>query len=317
VTEGGQARPLLDRSVWNAGWIRSTLLIALTAGGITGAISFFLPKTYKAEAKLLPDFENQDGTLAGLAAASGLAGMLSQFGSVENPVLTYPEILSSRVLLERVLLSPYPLNTQTQGANVLRALGVHGSGPREATEDGARRLLELTSVRPNPRSGIITISAVSRDSVLSAYIVQRMLEELDRFNLESRESHGRAARIFVEGRVEDSRRELARAEEALATFHTANIRIGNSPQLRLEQSRLEREVETRTELYRLLARQYEMSRIEEKRNTPTFSVVDPPRPPVRKYQPRILLNILVAVASAIGLRFVAAYLPLLRGQIRE
>src|SRR6185436_6731169 len=95
---------------------------------------------------------------------------------------------------------------------------------------------------------------------------------------------------------------LSRAEQSLTHFREANLRIGNSPQLQLELARLEREVETRSELYRLLARQFEMARIEEKRDTPTFSIIDPARPPVRKHSPRTLVNMAIAFAGTIGAR---------------
>jgi uncharacterized protein involved in exopolysaccharide biosynthesis len=76
---------------------------------------------------------------------------------------------------------------------------------------------------------------------------------------------------------------------------------------------LEREVETRSELYRLLAREYESARIEEKRDTPTFTIVDPPRPPVRKYRPKTAVNALIALFTVIGVRaFLARFEELRR-----
>lgn len=113
----------------------------------------------------------------------------------------------------------------------------------------------------------------------------------------------------------EARAELGSAEEALAAFRRSNVRIANSPQLQLEQSRLERNIQSRSVIYDLLARQYEVARIEEKRDTPTFSVVDPPKPPVRKYRPQILVNMVVAVLGAVVLRITVALLPGLRREL--
>jgi uncharacterized protein involved in exopolysaccharide biosynthesis len=294
-------------------WARNTLLIAVLAGILAGLVSLFLPKTYRAEAKILPDMANDNGSgLAGLAAASGLSGFLSQFGTMENPILTYPEVLSSRTLLERVALSPYSSGSG-KTSNILQALGVTAKAPREAMEQGVHELGTVVSVRPNPRSGLITVDAVTRDSVLSAVIVQRMLDELGRFNFESRSSKGRAAREFIAGRLVEAKEELVSAEDALAGFRRSNIRIDNSPHLQLGLARMERLVQTRSEVYNLLIRQYEVARIEEKRDTPTFSVIDPPRPPVRKYRPKILVNAFVAMLAAIGLRIMIGLIPAFMG----
>jgi uncharacterized protein involved in exopolysaccharide biosynthesis len=134
-----------------------------------------------------------------------------------------------------------------------------------------------------------------------------MLAELDRFNVESRASQGQATRKFVEKRMEEAQQEMSQAEQALASFRESNVHIGNSPQLRLREERLTREVMGRAELYQLLARQYEMARIEEKRDTPTFSVIDEAKPPVRKYRPKVLLNTVAALAGALLLQFAFVY----------
>jgi uncharacterized protein involved in exopolysaccharide biosynthesis len=304
VSQPGTSWEVSWKSAWHLLWKRSTLIVAIVAGILTGAVSLALPKSYRAEAKILPNLVDQGGSpLRGLAA-SGLESFLSgAFPGAENPILTYPEIMSSRTVLERVVLSPYPPGTINPRATVLSALGVPSAPPRLMIEQGIARLRDIGKVYANPRSGIIVVSAVTHDSLLSASIVQRMLDELERFNAISRASQGHAAREFVEARLKEARAELAASEQALANFRQTNVHLNNSPQLQLQDARLDREVQTRVDIYRLLAREYESARIEEKRERPTISIIDPPRPPVRKYRPRVLLNVLVGMSCAIGLRF--------------
>jgi len=316
VSETGGAQNTSPSPWLNVTWLKTTLFLALALAAVTGIISFLVPKSYRAEAKILPNSApSSTSSLLGLAAASGFGDLVSSsLGSRDVPILTFPEILTSRDLLERVALSPYPPDSSRHSGNVMNAVGIRGSN-RNAVDKGTTRLGELIRVDSNLRSGIISVSAVTRDSVLSAYVVQRMLDELDRFNVESRASRERATREFVDGRLKDAQRELSEAEQALARFRETNLRIGNAPQLELEQARLERDVVTRSELYRLLAREFEMARIEEKRDTPTFSVVEPPKPPVRKYRPRIVFNVVVAFLCAVGLRTLTARMkfPTFRG----
>jgi uncharacterized protein involved in exopolysaccharide biosynthesis len=284
-------------------WLRTTLLYALAAGALAAGISLVLPKTYRSAGKILPNYSGSAASsLLNLAAASGFGDMLSgDLSNVENPVVTYPEILTSTNILERVAFSSYPPSSTNPSNTVMKAIRVRGDD-RRSLDRAVRLLRTITAVDANPRTGVISVSAVTRDSVLSAYIVQRMLSELDHFNVESRSSRGRATREFVEARLAEAKKALASSEQSLAAFRQGNIRVTGSAQLQLEQARLEREVESRSELYRLLAREYESARIEEKRDTPTFTVVDPPRPPVRKYQPKTTVNALVALFAAIGVR---------------
>jgi len=285
-------------------WLRISA-ICLLAAALTAVVSLIVPKTYKAESRILPSAPGSNSSsLLALAAGSGLADFLSGQISTENPILTYPEILHSTTLMERTLLSPA---SPAAGTRIVDALDIKERTSRETVDEGIRTLRIVTDVRANPRSGLITVSAVTRDSVLSAVIVQRMLAELDHFNVESRASQGQATRIFVEKRMEEARQEMSQAEEALASFRGSNVHIGNSPQLRLREERLTREVMGRSELYQLLARQYEMARIEEKRDTPTFSIIDEARPPVKKYRPKVVLNTVVALAGAALLQLAYVY----------
>jgi uncharacterized protein involved in exopolysaccharide biosynthesis len=254
---------------------------------------------------------------ADLLDAAGVSGALGAALVGENPALTYPEIIESRWVLERTLLARYPPSDTTSPQTVLSSLGVRGPNMRERMYRGVRLLTRLVTVSANPRSGIIQVAVVSKDSLLSAFTANRLVEELQRFNLETRASRGRAARRFIEQRLADTKASLVRAEAALAQFRTSNLRIGNSPGLLLEQARLERDVAIQSDLYLLLSRQFELARVEELRDTPTFSVLEPAVPPVRKYRPLVIINALSAAAFAIGLFYLRAALERRRLPRRE
>jgi uncharacterized protein involved in exopolysaccharide biosynthesis len=149
---------------------------------------------------------------------------------------------------------------------------------------------------------------VSGDSVLSAYLVQSLLVELNRFNLESRASRGKASREFIQARLQEAKADLLGAERSLALFRAANLRIGNSPDLQTEQARLEREVMFKVELYRLLVQQYELARIEEERDTATFTVIEKAVPPVRKHRPLTLVNMAIALLASLSIQIGLPYL---------
>jgi uncharacterized protein involved in exopolysaccharide biosynthesis len=279
--------------------IGRALLWALSAGILAAGVTFFIPKTYRAQTKILPTRGGSSTLSSELLDAAGVSGALGgMLGGADNAVLTFPEIITSTVVLERTLQSPYPPGDTDPRRTTLLALGVHGDFDRTNVYKGVRKLREAVTVSANPRSGIITIAVVARDSVLAAHVANTLVLELDRFNIETRASKGKASREFIQERLQETQRDLSAAEARLDRFLEANVRIGNSPALLSEQTRLRRDVDIQSDLYRLLARQYEMARVEERRDTPTFTVLETARPPVRKFRPHLVLNVLAAALAA-------------------
>ena len=287
--------------------VRRAILLALLCGFCAGAVSLWLlPRTYRAEAKILPS-AGGSSPIEDLASSAGLPGVLEIASSRrENPIQTYPEILTGREVLDRTLLRTVLTSRGT--TTVLKSMEVRGGTERERVFRGRTKLRKSFSVAANPRTGIISIFVVTRDSVLSASVVSALVDELDRFNVETRRSRGRAVREFVGTRLDRARDDLGQAETALAAFRESNLRIGNSPALQLQQIRLQRDVEIQGDLYRLLSRQYELARIEEYRDTPTFTLLEAATPPFRKYGPRTLVNttgaLIAGLLLALGAEFV-------------
>jgi uncharacterized protein involved in exopolysaccharide biosynthesis len=283
--------------------LRTCLWAAIAAAGAIG-VSMLLPRTYRAEAKILPAATSGGLLAAGsdLMDASGLSGLLGgSLGGSENPILTFPEILLSRPVLERTLLTSEARTSRGPSPNVLAALEVRGPDERERLYRGVRALSRKIGIAANARSRIIEVSVVTRDSVLSAFIVNTLLTELNTFNVTTRTTHGRDLREFVESRLADTKQSLARAEDQLAAFQRSNLRIGNAPGLELTRDRLQREVSIQSDVDQLLERQYQMASIEEHRDTPSFTVLEPAQPPVRKYRPSLLFNGLSAACAAVAL----------------
>src|SRR6266850_2239232 len=141
---GRRQKPAIGAFLGNRDWIRGTVILGVIVASVTLVGSLLWPKSYRAEAKILPNPSGSPtSSLMGLAAASGIGDLLSgTLGGSENPVLTYPEILSSRALLERVALSPF---ARTPGKTVMNALGFH-SASRQDIEKAVRELGEITRV---------------------------------------------------------------------------------------------------------------------------------------------------------------------------
>jgi uncharacterized protein involved in exopolysaccharide biosynthesis len=119
------------------------------------------------------------------------------------------------------------------------------------------------------------------------------------FNKEQRVSRAQALRAFLEGRVLTAQAELGAAENALRAFYEKNRSWQNSPGLVVDERRLRRQVETVSDLYLSLRREYESARIDEVNTTPVITIVDRAVPPQRPYWPR--WDVLLVTTAALGL----------------
>jgi uncharacterized protein involved in exopolysaccharide biosynthesis len=133
----------------------------------------------------------------------------------------------------------------------------------------------------NQRTGVVRISARTKDSAISHDIVSNILDEVNRFNVERRRTQASQERQFAEQRLAETRVQVASAEAALQSFLQRNREYRNAPQLSFEADRLTRELTLRQGLYTTLLQSYEQARLEEVRNTPVVSIVERPREPVR------------------------------------
>ncbi len=133
-----------------------------------------------------------------------------------------------------------------------------------------------------------------------------MLDEVNLFNLNRRQGEASAQRVFIEKRVADAQSELRQAEENLQSFLTLN-REFRSPSLQLEFDRLNRVVTMRQQLYTSLAQAYETAKIEEVRDLPVITVIEPPELPIEPTAHggtrRTLLGLLIGGLAGVLLAF--------------
>jgi uncharacterized protein involved in exopolysaccharide biosynthesis len=245
------------------------------------------------------------------APPGALGQLATQFGlslgrsTTASPAF-YADLLQSRGLLRSVLLTRYTLGGERPfDGTLLDYLRVRAPTIEERTFIGIKRLRSDLSVSFDARTAIVRFAVATSNPELSARIVNRMIELLNEYNLRSRQAQGRAEREFVEQQLEPLHRELVAAEEALVAFSARN-RVISAPELRAEESRLERQVQLRQQLYIGLAQSLAAARIEEVRNTPVVTVIEQPEGLVEPLRRHTVRKTLIAFVAA-GM-LVAAYI---------
>ena len=235
------------------------------------------PDSYEAESKFLT--QGSSSAASGLAAAFGFGG-----GESGEGVGFYQALLDSRQLLKEAALTEYRFAVDDElGDSIIgNVLEVFEMGPVNEPVDadqllGAVSLLRnMINVGIDGRSGMVILVTITPWPEFSELLNRRLLELTNTFNLERRQSQAAAERRFVEGRLRVRGAELKAAEDELEQFLDRNRSIESSPQLQFQRARIQRRVTLADQVFTTLSQAYEQARIDEVRNTPVVTIVDPP-----------------------------------------
>ena len=274
-------------------------------------------RSYAAVTTFIPEAERQTANLSGLAAQFGL----DIGGAVGgNSPQFYVDLLHSPHILRQVVDTRFAFDTDTGRVegNLVELLNVQPAPPAVRRELAVRRLRDATNVNVMARTGVVELRVESDHAQLAGQIAARMLELLQAYNQQTRRTRASAERRFLAGRVAEVRAELMAAESALQQFLQRNRDYRASPELTFRFERLSRDAAFRQQLHATLTQRYEETRIEEVRDTPVLTVLDPPEAPVVP-EPRGLIQkgiIAIVIGAVLGvlLAFLAAFVRGMRGR---
>lgn len=279
-------------------------LAAWTAGAaaLALAVSFLIPATYTASVTVLE--APRPGQSNALDQLGLSAEMLGIKGGASSSALTYPDILRSRRLLEGLLVRSF---AGRDGVS-RRLIDVvwPGKDSPQRTEKALEALRANVDVSLDRRTNLLKVGVSDHDPVRAAAVANAACEALQDLVVHAMTTQAGANRKFVEGRLAEAERELARAEDAVRAFREQNAHPEGSPRLAMEQGRRLRELRTREEVVIALTRQYEMARVDENRDVPVLNVLDAAQPPAFRSSPRrapmvgggALLGLLLGLAIA-------------------
>lgn len=288
-----------------------TALLGIVAACVVlvGTCTVLQPRTWTASASFLPQ-SSEGGTprVATLAAQFGFD--LGGGGDGLSPAF-YQDLINSRAILHPAVETPYEITTVVEGDttvvrdDLIDLYEVEGRTQASRREEAVSQLRENLRVNIDSETGVVTTTVTEHDPALAAAILRRLFDLVVEFNLQTRQSQARAERAFVEDRIEQSRAELREAEQRLESFLERNRRYENSPQLRFEADRLEREVSLKQEVLTQLSQSFEQARMDEVRNTPVITVVEPPIEPAKPDRAGLIRNLVLAIL--LGLVLGASY----------
>jgi uncharacterized protein involved in exopolysaccharide biosynthesis len=264
------------------------LTYIIVGSALLGMLVFCLiiKNKYTSTATILPSGSNSlSSDLKDLAVGSlSDLGLGASTQAPENSSALFPDILASRLISEKILQRSYSFS--------------HDSRPESMTlyeyidlpnlDKAIKKLNKLVSIYTDKRTGVITLSVTTEYPELSAEVVHAYLEELDEYNIHHRQSTGSENEKFTSRRMAEIKIELESAEDTLRAFKESNMNYMTSsdPELQVELTRLQREVDLKSSLYLTMSQQYELARVEAVKDIPVVQVLDEGAVPLIKSWPR-------------------------------
>ena len=269
------------REAVEAVWRHRRLIGALATGlsFVVVVITLLQPRTYSSVTTFMPQSpQGRLSQLSGLAAQFGFSVASSE--PAGSPAF-YAFLLQSRELLRTAVRTTYdvPANGGTRRADLVQWYDPPGRTPLEREEVAIDKLRRDLRAGTDAESGTVQLKVRSRSARLAFEVTDRLMQLVSEFNLQKRQSQAAAERKFVQGQVEEAMGRLHAAEDRLQAFLQQNREYRTSPQLMFQYDRLAREVSMQQQVYSSLAQAFEQARIEEVRNTPVVTLVDPPNLP--------------------------------------
>lgn len=301
----------LAQKVWEK---RKFVLKACGIGVIMGLIiAFSIPKEYKTVVKLSPENSqsNKTGQLGGLAAMAGIS-LGNSSGSDALTIDLYPDIIaSSPFLLELVNLpvetkkgnlkiSFYEYITKHQkikwwsylGSAPFKALAwimsLFNSERRYETgiidpfnltdeqEKFIHTLRDKITLDVNKKTGVIDISIMMQDPLISATVSDTVLVKLQTYITDYRTRKSKHNLLFCERLFAEAKGSYYKAQKKYAVYVDANKNIV-SASFRTEEERLRNEMSLTYDVYNQMARQLATSKIKVQEQTPIYVVIEPAR----------------------------------------
>jgi len=177
---------------------------------IVAVVSLFLPNWYTAKITILPP-ERETLSLS-TSFLSGLSGG-ALGGGFALPLMATPSDIVAAILQSRAVAQPV-----VEKENLIE---VYKTGSMEK----ALKELSLHMQVSVGSEGIISLEFEDKDKNRAARIANLLADELDRVNQETNISKAKNARVFIEGRLAQTQKDLAEAEESLRNFQETNKAI--------------------------------------------------------------------------------------------
>lgn len=272
---------LLDLLIVLAKHKKMILGVTFVAALLAIGYSLSLPNIYTGTTKILPPQQSQSSASALLNQLGGLAGMAGSSLGIKNPNDLYVAMLKSRNVMEKIikrfdLQKVYEQETLTGTLNALQGSTSITSG----------------------KDGVITVEVSDKDPLLAANMANAFIEELNKLMQTYSLTDASQKRTFFEQQLREAKNKLTDAEQV----------VDKTPNTSLKYLDAVRNLKYQEAVWEILARQFEMAKMDEAKDFPLIQVLDKATPPEKKSKPKRSLIVILATLVACFLAMIWAFI---------
>lgn len=166
---------------------------------------------------------------------------------------------------------------------------------------------ELVSLDLNSKEGYITLTTRMPEALAAAQLAQKAQALMQSYITEFKIEKVKANLQFIQGRYNDIKAEFEKAQVSLAMVNDRNKNFTSGlPQI--EADRVQTRYTIAFNVYQELAKQLEQAKIQVKKETPVFAIVQPVTVPSERSKPKraIILAIWIFLGGIFGIGIVLA-----------
>lgn len=254
--------------------------VAFAAALISMAYALNLPNIYTGTTKVLPPQQSQSSAGALLSQLGGLAGAAGGSLGIKNPNDLYVAMLRSRNVMEKIakrfdLQKIYGTETTTDTLNALQGASTISAG----------------------KDGVIIVEVDDKNPELASAMANAYIEELIKLMQTFALTEVAQRRQFFETQLKSARDKLT----------DATIILDKTPNTSLQYRDALRNLKYRESIYEILAKQFEMAKLDEAKDSPLIQVLDKATVPEKKSKPKRSMMVLSATLVALFIAMLLAF----------
>jgi len=272
---------LLDLLIVLAKHKKRIIGVTFAAALLAVGYSLSLPNIYTSSTKILPPQQSQSSASAMLSQLGGLAGMAGSSLGIKNPNDLYVAMLKSRSVMEKIarrfdLQKIYEQKTLTEILSALDGSTVISSG----------------------KDGVITVEVSDKDPQLAANMANAFIEELNKLMQTYSLTDASQKRTFFDQQLRQAKDKLTDAE----------LVLDKTPNTSLKYLDAVRNLKYQEAVWEILAKQFEMAKLDEAKDFPLIQVLDKATPPEKKSKPKRSVIVMLATLVAFFLAVIWAFI---------
>lgn len=349
----------LVKTLWNGRKI--IILSVISGAILGVAVALLSPKEYTASTVMVPQLGDSQSKLGGLGGLAALAGLSLDMppGADLSPII-YPQIIKSipfQLELMNVPLnfqehampiSLFDYYTKYSKSSVLGTIKKYTIGlpgvlisaikgkPKEislpgnsgnqpinltANQNAVKNALEeIISLEVNSKEGFLTLTTRMPEALAAAQLAQQAQSLLQLYITKIKIEKAQFNLDFIQERYNETKSEFEKAQVSLAIVNDRNKNFTSSLP-HIETDRIQTQYTITFSVFQELAKQIEQAKIQVKKETPIFTIVQPVIVPSEKSKPKkamiVAIWLFLGGIVGVGIVFGKGFLKDIRKKWKE